>query len=301
MQRTQLSDMTVFVEVARCGGFRAAAERLKLRPGSVSEAVQRFEDRLGVRLFERTTRRIALTSAGEKLYRRSLPAITDLESAVRELDDERDAVSGTLKLSAPRSSGALFLDDVIARYARRYPQVRVEVLYEDRKSDLVSSGIDAAIRSSTLLEQDTHAVAIGPVLQMAVVAAPGYLEERGVPETPGDLTAHDGICFAFADGAQLAPWNFEGPDGPYAVMPRPRMVVNEVAALLSFAAAGLGLTYLYAQSAAPLLAEGRLIPVLKGMASPLQRYSINYLSKRHMPARLRAFIDLAKQDAQKAA
>lgn len=300
MQRTQLSDMTVFVEVARCGGFRAAAQRLKLGPGSVSEAVQRFEDRLGVRLFERTTRRIALTSVGEKLYRRSLPAISDLESAVRELGDERDAVSGILRLSAPRSSGALFLDDVIARYARSYPQVSVEVIYEDRKSDLVSSGIDAAIRSHTLLDQDTHAVPIGPVLDMAVVAAPGYLKDRGRPETPADLTAHDGICFAFSDGARLAPWNFDGPDGRYAVMPKPRMVVNEVAALLSFAAAGLGLTYLYAQAAAPLVSEKRLVPVLEGRASPLQRYTINYLSKRHMPARLRAFIDLVKRGSDEA-
>lgn len=301
MQRTQLSDMAIFVEVARSGGFRAAAARLKLGPGSVSEAVQRFEDRLGVRLFERTTRRIALTSAGEKLFRRSLPAITDLESAVRELDDERDAPSGKLRLSAPRSSGALFLDDLIARYARKHPQVSVEVIYEDRKSDLVSSGLDAAIRSHALLEQDTHAVPVGPSLEMTIVAAPGYLKVRGWPETPADITAHDGICFAFSDGPRLAPWNFEGPEGSFSVMPTPRLVVNELPSLLAFAAAGLGLTYLYAQAAAPLVAAKRLVPLLEGQTSPLHRYTINYLSKRHMPARLRAFIDLAKQAEGKAA
>ena len=122
-----------------------------------SEAVQRFEDRLGVRLFERTTRSVALTPAGEQLYMRSLPAITDLEAALRELDEQKDAVAGTLRLSAPYSAGAFFLDDIVSVFAARYPEVKVELIYDDQKVDLVESGIDAAIRSRTLLESETIA------------------------------------------------------------------------------------------------------------------------------------------------
>lgn len=298
MQRSQLSDMTVFVEVARSGGFRAAAARLKLGAGSVSEAVQRFEDRLGVRLFERTTRRIALTAAGETLFRRSLPAITDLEGAVRELDSIRDEVSGTLKLSAPRSGGPLFLNDLVAAYAKAHPQVQVEISYDDRKVDLVTSGIDAAIRSRALLEQGTHALPVGPTLEMAIVASPDYLKRCGTPATPEDVTGHDGICFAFEGQSRLALWNFDGEEGPYSVMPKPRLIVNEVAAILRFAELGLGLAYVYASAAEPLVASKRLVPVLAGRTAPLHRYTINYLSKRHMPARLRAFIDLAKISAR---
>lgn len=294
MKRSQLSDITVFVEVARSNGFRAAAERLKLGPGSVSEAVQRLEDRLEVRLFERTTRSVALTHVGELLYRRCLPALSDLESALHGLNDKKDKVAGTLRLTAPRSAGLFFLDALIGRYALVYPDVSVELIYDDQKVDLVASRIDAAIRSHTLLEQDTHAIAIGPELGMSMVASPDYLDRCGTPKTPSDLVAHDGICFAFGSSDRLAPWNFSGDGGEFSVTPRPRMIVNDLASMLAFAEAGLGLAYLYAETARHLVETGRLICLLEGQIPPLQRYTVNYLSKRHMPARLRAFIDFAK-------
>lgn len=297
MERHQLSDMTVFVEVARAKGFRAAATALNLGPGSVSEAVQRFEDRLGVRLFDRSTRSVALTPAGERLYERCLPAIVDLESAVRDLDDKKDAIAGTLRLNAPRSAGPFFLNALLARFAVAYPDVDVDVIYDDSKVNLVTAGIDAAIRSSTLLEQDTHAIPIGPDLTMAVVAAPAYLKRRGVPASPRALVDHDGLCFAFGRSGQLAPWNFEGPDGVYAVTPKPRIVTNDLPTLLQFAEQGLGLAYVYAQTAKSLIDDGHLVTVLDGQASGLPRYSLNFQSKRHMPARLRAFIDLVKARA----
>lgn len=294
MQRSQLSDITVFVEVARSNGFRAAAERLKLGPGSVSEAVQRLEDRLGVRLFERTTRSVALTHLGERLYRQCVPALSELESALHGLDEETDKVAGTLRLTAPRSAGLFFLDALIARYAAAYPDVSVELIYDDQKVDLVASRIDAAIRSHMLLEQDTHAVAIGPKLGMSLVASPAYLDRRGIPRAPGDLGAHDGICFAFGSSDRLAPWTFRGDAGEFSVMPRPRMIVNDLASMLQFAEAGLGLAYLYAETARHLVEGGKLVCLLGGQIPSLQRYTVNYLSKRHMPARLRAFIDSAK-------
>lgn len=296
MQRNQLSDVSIFVEVARQNGFRAAAEVLKLQAASVSEAVQRFEDRLGVRLFERSTRSVALTPIGERLYARSLPAINDLEAAFLDLDEQRDAVSGTLRLSAPYSAGAFFLDDLVARFATEYPDARVEVIYNDQKVDLISSQVDAAIRSSTLLEPETHAISVGPKLGMAVVASPGYLGICGAPQTPEDILDHDGICFAFGSADQLAPWMFDGDSGPYSVMPRPRMIANDLRSLVSYALRGLGLAYVYAEIAAPFVDEGKLIDVMPDRVPSLPRYSLNYRSKKHMTRRLRAFIDLAKQE-----
>lgn len=295
MKRDRLNDMAVFVEVARSGGFRAAAAVLNLGAGSVSEAIQRFEDRLGVRLFERSTRSIALTPVGETLYRRSLPAIDDLENALQELDETRDSVSGTLRLNAPRSAGPFFLDALIADYSVGYPDVTVELIYDDQKVDLVTARIDAAIRSQNLLEQDSHAVPIGPELRMIVVGSPDYLEERGIPATPVDLASHDGICFAFGSSERLAPWNFESKDGAYAVMPKPRLIANDLVSMLRFTEAGLGLAYVYAKTAEAMISENRLVSVLEGHTPTLPRYTLNYLSKRHMPARLRAFIDLAKR------
>ncbi|MEM7059432.1 MAG: LysR family transcriptional regulator [Pseudomonadota bacterium] len=295
MQRNQLSDMTVFVEVARQNGFRAAAETLKLQAGSVSEAVQRFEDRLGVRLFERSTRSVALTPIGERLYARTMPAINELDAAIRDLDDQRDAVSGTLRLSAPYSAGPFFLDNLVAQFAARFPEVAVELIYDDRKIDLIATQIDAAIRSQTLLDAETHAVPVGPELRMALVASPAYLDRAGTPQTPKDILGHDGICFAFGGADRLAPWMFEGTDGVFQAMPKPRMVVNDLRALVTYAAQGLGFAYVYAEVAAPHLADGGLVEVLRGQVPSMPRYSLNYRSKKHMTRRLRAFIDLAKQ------
>lgn len=224
MQRTQLNDMTVFVEVARSQGFRAAADKLKLGAGTVSEAIQRFEDRLGVRLIERSTRSMALTTAGENLYRRSLPAIVDLESALNDLSEDADVVAGVLRLTAPRSAGPFFLDALIMNFAAAYPEVSIELIYDDKKVDLVASRVDAAIRSNTLLEQDTHALPIGPELKMALVASPAYLATHGRPKRPTDLVSHNGICFSFGSADNLASWGFIGDKGVYDVMPKPRQI-----------------------------------------------------------------------------
>ncbi|MEM7214771.1 MAG: LysR family transcriptional regulator [Pseudomonadota bacterium] len=294
MQRNQLSDVSIFVEVARQNGFRAAADALKLQAASVSEAVQRFEDRLGVRLFERSTRSVALTPIGERLYERSLPAINDLEAAFLDLDEQRDTVSGTLRLSAPYSAGAFFLDELVARFAEEYPDVMVELIYNDQKVDLISSQVDVAIRSNTLLEAETHAVAVGPNLRMSIVASQDYLDKRGIPQSPEEVLDHDGICFAFGGSGQLAPWMFDGDDGHYSVMPKLRMVVNDLRSLVSYAAAGLGLAYVYGEVAAPHVAADNLVEVMSDQVPSMPRYSLNYRSKKHMTKRVRAFIDLAK-------
>lgn len=296
MQHTNLNDLSVFVEVARANGFRAAADNLNLGAGSVSETIKRIETRLGVRLIERTTRKISLTTAGERLFKRSVNALADLASALDDVGEDQQTVTGTLRLSAPRSSSPFFLDEVIARFGKNFPEVRVEVMYDDEKVDLVTAGVDAVIRSQTLLEKETHALEIGPEIEMALVASPDYLERMGTPKKPADLTHHDGICFAFGRADSLAPWTFvEGKNAPYAVPPKPRMIVNDLVSMINFAKAGLGLAYVYKKPAEPDIHSGELITLFDRKVPALPRYTINYLTKRHMPARLRAFIELAKQ------
>ncbi|MBG6172530.1 DNA-binding transcriptional LysR family regulator [Labrenzia sp. EL_208] len=294
MIQNNFGEIRVFVEVARRGGFRAAAAHLHQAPASVSEAIQRFEDRLGVRLFERSTRSVALTPIGEQFYERSLPAVTDLERALAALDEQKDQVSGTLRLSAPYSAGPFFLDDLVVRFAETYPSVQIEVIFDDKKVDLVTSGIDAAIRSNTMMAPDTHAVPVGPELNMTIVASRAYLDDRGTPKHPHDVLEHDTICYAFGRGDRLAPWGFSGPDGSFVMQPKPRMVANDMRSLLNYAAQGLGLALVYKDIAKPFVEKHDLIEVLGMHLAPLPRYSINYQSKKHMPRRLRAFIDLAK-------
>ncbi|APX15312.1 transcriptional regulator [Phaeobacter inhibens] len=295
MKRNELNDVSIFVAVAHENGFRAAADKLKLGAGSVSEAVQRFEDRLGVRLIERSTRTIALTQAGELLYRRSLPAINDLETALKDVHDLNEDNSGTLRLTAPTATGQLFLDALITGFAKEHPAMTIELIYDETKVDLVTSGVDAAIRAETLLDPDTHAIAIGPTQEMMIVASPDYLAKGPHLEEPADVAAHGGVCFAFTGANNLAPWVFTGADGPYSVMPRPKLVTNDVTSILEGAKAGLGLAYIFASSAECSLEDGSLVQVLEGRAATLPRFSLNYLSKRNMPSRVRAFVDFAKR------
>ena len=294
MRRNELSDVSVFVEVAQANGFRAAAERLKLGAGSVSEAVQRLEDRLGVRLFDRSTRKISLTALGNQLYKSSLPAINELESAIRALEDAKGTVSGVLRLNAPKSSGPFFLDKLICEYCARYPDANVELTYDDEIADLVTSGVDAVIRFEHMLEMDTHAVPIGPDLDMTIVGSPDYLAGRGTPKVPEDLLDHDGLYFAIGTPNKPAPWIVGDGQSTYSVAPKRRVVVNNLSTLLDYAQAGLGLAYMYSFAARPLLETGELVEVLQGAVPSRPRHTINYLTKRHMPERLRAFIDLAK-------
>lgn len=295
MKNANLNDISVFAEVVRANGFRAAADSLNLSPGSVSETIQRIEDRLGVRLLERTTRKISLTSVGEKLYERALPALAQLETAVDSIDDDKNSIAGTLRLSAPRSSSPFFLDNLIANYCKAYPEVNVEVIYNDTKVDLVTSGIDAAIRSQNLLENETYAVEIGPRLEMALVASPKYIKKNGEPVNPNELTSHEGILFAFGRADRLAPWSFvEGTKNPSMVTPKPKIIVNDLVSAINFAVEGIGLAYVYRKPVQSFIESGKLITLLDQNVPSLTRYTINYLTKRHMPARLRAFIDMAK-------
>lgn len=305
MKRNQLNDMSVFVEVARLNGFRAAAKKLDMSAGSVSEAIQRFEDRLGVRLIDRTTRKIALTSVGQRLYKRSLLAIEDLESAVQEVKDYNSELGGTLTLSAPRSTGPLFLDKLLSRFLELYPDVSLKIIYDDQKIDLVTAEVDAVIRSQTLLEQDSHAIQIGPTLKTTLVGSQTYFGRKGTPNSPSELVHHDGVCFSFGDTGKLAPWLFEKSEpnqgqhkvekASYTVMPKPKVIVNDVVSLLNYARAGAGLAYLYEEVAAPYINDGSLKALFSDQLAPLPQYTINYLSKRNMPMRLRAFIELAKE------
>ncbi|MDO6728241.1 LysR family transcriptional regulator [Cognatishimia sp. 1_MG-2023] len=294
MSRNHFGDIKIFVEVARLGGFRAAAEHLKMAPASVSEAVQRFEDRLDVRLFERSTRSVVLTPLGESFFEKSLPAVKDLELAMRDIDDQKDQVSGVLRLSAPYSAGPFFLDELVARFASQHTNVDVEVIFDDKKVDLLNSGIDAAIRSSSFLEPDTHAIPVGPELNMCVVASQDYLQAKGTPLVPRDILHHDTICYAFGRGDKIAPWGFTGAEGAFTIQPKPRMVANDMRSLLNYAQHGLGLAYVYAEIAAPYIQNGSVTEVLAEHLMALPRYSLNYRSKKLMARRLRAFIDLAR-------
>ena len=293
MKRVQLNEMSIFIEVVKSDGFRAAAKKLNLGAGSVSQAVQRLEDKLGNQLLKRTTRHVALTAAGRALFNRCSPAVSYIEDVIKELDEEKDSLCGTLKINAPRAVGGCFLDNLLAAYASRYPSVNIEIVYQDNKVDLVQSEVDAAIRIAGLLEKDTYAVPVGPTLDMAVIASPEYLKLNGVLNHPSDLAQHRGICYKQQSASTIYGWQFNEDGNKYSVTPPSAVITNDSESIMAFVRKHIGVGYLYLHDAQPYLDTGEIERVLTQYTSSQGRYSINYLSKKNMPKRLRAFIDMA--------
>src|ERR1700689_546095 len=204
-----LSDLRVFVAVARAGGFREAARASGGSASGYGEAVNRLEARLGVRLLNRTTRSIAATEAGARLLERLVPALGEVEAAVDVVNAFRDRPAGTLRLNVPATVARLVLPSIVAPFLKAYPDIRLEVIVEDSFVDVLAAGCDAGIRYDERLEQDMIAVPIGPRIQrFATAPAPAYLDRRGRPQHPRDLLEHACLRGRFASGA-MAPWEFE--------------------------------------------------------------------------------------------
>lgn len=297
MRDDRLSGLSSFIHVVRAGGFRKAANELGMTAGAVSEAVKRLEDRVGVRLLERSTRNVSLTDAGRDFYERCGIAFDSIIDAMQDVLEDRNDVTGTLRLTAPWSAGPIFLNKLVAKFLQAYPNASVDLIYDDRKLDLISSRIDAAIRSNNLLEKDTQSFPIGPKLQMCVVASPDYLERIGFPKSPKDLIVHDGIFFRITSNNKLAPWVFVEKNERYSSEPHQRFIVNDVDTALKMSELGLGLMYVYHSIASEKIKQGKLIALFLKEADIRPNFNINFISKQHMPSKLRAFIKLSQEIA----
>lgn len=206
---SNLQDISAFVAVATHGGFRGAARQTGTSASQLSEAVRRLEARLGVRLLNRTTRSVATTAAGQRLLEQLTPALDAVESALDVANSFRDRPAGRLRLNVPLAASRLVLPRIVPPFLAKYPEIRLEVIVDDRFVELLQSGCDAGIRYEESMDQDMVAIPIGPRRQrMAVAAAPAYLARQGRPLHPQDLRQHLCLRGRFTSGAMPA-WGFE--------------------------------------------------------------------------------------------
>ena len=187
LRQDQFEGLAVFVAVAQASGFSAAAVRLGISPSAVSQAVRNLEERLGFPLFNRTTRSVSLTEAGQRYFDRILPCIEELSAATEELDENADQPSGLLRLNVPRAAYMIILQPALPAFHERYPKISVEIVIENALVDIVGKGFDAGIRFGDLLEKDMIALRIGPPISAHMIASPAYLNKRGMPDHPRDL------------------------------------------------------------------------------------------------------------------
>ncbi|WP_174801653.1 LysR family transcriptional regulator [Martelella limonii] len=285
-------DLLTFLVITRTGGFRAAARRLGVSPSTVSETMTRLEAELGVPLLIRTTRSVHLTEAGRALADRLEPVIAEARSAIADATSSEGVVRGRLKIQVPGAVMHDILPPIIDGFAKAHPEVRLEILVDDRFTDMIASGCDAGIRYGEHLAQDMIAVPIGPRQQRgALAASPDYLARRGRPGHPRDVLAHDCILMRFASGA-LTGWEFEKAGEVITLDPPAKIIIatNGWQAAVKLAIEGHGLFCTFRNWLEPHFATGELVPLLEDWFPPFEGPFL-YYSSRLTPRPLSAFID----------
>jgi DNA-binding transcriptional LysR family regulator len=293
-------ELEAVVAVARLGGFRAAAGELAMSSSALSHAVAALETRLGVRLFNRTTRSVALSAAGEQFVTDVAPALAAIQGAVERIDEQRAAPSGVLRLNMALGAARMILVPLVLEYLRRYPGVGVELVTEDALVDVVGQGFDAGVRLAEFVPPDMIAVPIGRLLRSLVVGSPAYFDEHPRPTSPADLLAHRCIRARLASG-RIYRWEFEKRGEALALDAPGTLTLDEPGLMLQAALAGQGLAYVADNSIAEHLGAGRLIAVLEDWSPAYPGLCLYYPSRRNSPAKLRAFIDLIRAQTVDAA
>jgi DNA-binding transcriptional LysR family regulator len=294
MQRSALPDLNTFLAVAEHLSFRAAATQLGLTSPAVSHAIRQLEERLGVRLLNRTTRSVSLTQAGLHLRDRLRPAFSQISGALTELYEERQRPSGQLRIRASAMALTVAVAPMWQRFVSTYPEVQLELRVELSPVDIVASGFDAGIGPKGWVPADMIAVRVTGPLSLVVVGAPSYFATRLPPRTPDDLVAHRCIQYRFGENDATLKWSFERNGKTRRIAPEGGLTVNEADLAIHAAVDGLGLAYTAEALVAPFLRTGQLVQVLEGWSPSVEGLFLFYHGHRQVPIALRAFIDMMR-------
>lgn len=288
-----LSDLRLLSSIAKHLSFRQASQELGVSASAISHAVRAVEAKVGVRLFSRTTRSVALTPAGRQLLERIAPALQDIAQALDGINEFRDSPQGLIRINAPRPAGELVLAPLVSKFLKQYPRAQIELVLDDAFVDIVREGYDAGVRYGESLHQDMVAVALGPPQRFVVVAAPALVEQYGRPLSPRDLLDRPCVGLRFPSGARYQ-WEFEKNGERMEVDITGRLTVGEMPLVRQAAMDGLGYAYMYAQYAHSGLTSGQLVSVLDDWCPAVPGFFLYYPSRRLAPATLRAFVDTVK-------
>ena len=296
MARTDVfSGLTEFMAVADEGSFRSAAAKLRVSAPAVSQAVKTLEARVGMPLFLRTTRSVALTEAGAQLHGRLRSATSEIAEALGEIDGLRQRPSGVLRLSVPRIALDLVVLPVLPGFRAAYPDIKVEVDVNDASVDIAAAGFDAGVRIGDIVERDMVAVRLTPGFRWRVLGTPAYLARHGVPRRPEDLLQHQCIGYRFPTAETVYRWQFQNKGRPLSVDVADGIIVNDHLTMIALARADIGLVYTADLVAAADIEAKRLRPVLSAYCVSGPGLHLYFPMRSQQQPKLRAFIDFAKQ------
>jgi DNA-binding transcriptional LysR family regulator len=294
MRRADLADLTAFVAVADNLSFRAAASRLGVTPSALSHTMRHFEERLGFRLLNRTTRSVSLTDAGLRLLDRLRPAVEQISRGLDDLKGEQGHPFGHLRLYMTHLAGAAVIAPVWARFLSTFPDVRLEVHADAAPGDIVAKGFDAGIGPKDWAAADMIAVRVMGPMKVAVVGPPTYFARRHPPHTPDDLARHNCVQYRRAADGVMFEWPFERDGKSRLISVDGRIIVNDSDLAVRAAVDGLGIAYTIEALADPFLRSGQLVRVLEDWSPSVDGLFLYYPGHRQVPVALRALIDMLR-------
>jgi DNA-binding transcriptional LysR family regulator len=295
MRGTEFAELTAFVAVAEQRSFSKAAAQLSIAPSTLSQTIRALEERLGVRLLNRTTRSVAPTEAGERLLGQLQPAFEGVADAVESINAFREKPMGRLRLLMSRPTGIGVIEPVIAPFMRAYPEISLDIVTDDSHIDLIAGRFDAGLSIGERIERDMVAVRLIEGVHVVCIAAPKYLEAHPAPVMPEDLRTHECIRVRSQWDGVIHPWNFQHAGSKSEVVPHGRLILNDLYLAMRAAVAGAGVAYLPYNTAAPSIRDGRVVSLLKDWCPVLSGIYVYYPSRRQIPAPLQAFVDFARK------
>jgi DNA-binding transcriptional LysR family regulator len=293
MKTSGMGELEAVLAVARHRSFRAAATELDLSTSALSHAVAALEANIGVRLFNRTTRSVSLSAAGSEFVESVAPALATIRGAMERAGNLRETPAGTLRINTSLGAAKQVMP-VLMAFLDRHPEMALDIVTEGRLIDIVTGGFDAGIRLAGSVPQDMIAVSFGRPQRFAVVGSPSYLKEHPKPSKPADLAAHLCIRSRMPSGA-IDRWEFARKGEVQRVEVKGVVTLDEPTLMLEAARAGLGLAYLTEWNVATDLAAGTLLRVLADWTPPLDDLCLYYPGRRHVPAGLRALVELIRE------
>jgi DNA-binding transcriptional LysR family regulator len=292
--RSTVVELTYFVAIARHRSFRRAGLELGISASGLSHALKGLEERLGVRLVNRTNRSVTLTVAGQELRDAIDQPLERIGQAVEDLNRFRDAPRGRVRLNVVADAAPLLLGPVMGTFADRYPEIEVDVVVSNRMLDVVGEGFDAGIRYGGTVPEDMVAQRLSADTRWVVAGAPAYLDRFGMPDVPADLARHRCLGVRLGND-RIYDWEFLGREGEFAVRVTSRITADDTRATLAMARAGAGLLYGPEGAIKPFVERGELRLVLEDWATTGPGYHLYYSSRRQLPAGIRLLADLIRE------
>lgn len=281
MPQENFNDLVAFVMVAREESFTKAAVKLGVSQSALSQTVRGLEERLGLRLLTRTTRRVSPTAAGERLLQTAGPRFEEIQAELTALTEMRDKPAGTVRITAGEHAAISVLAPALEKFLPDNPDVNVEITVDYGLTDIVAERYDAGVRLGEQLAKDMIAIRIGPEMRMAVVGSPSYFRQNPWPEVPQDLTAHNCIQIRMPTHGNILSWEFERDGHELKVKADGQLVFNNIAMRLDAVTRGLGLAYMPEDQVAEPIARGELVRVLEDWCAPFPGYHLYYPNRRH--------------------